>query len=911
MTIYFGLELNDPIYLSNSQQVEGGIHYLGPQSLLYLLESHLGLIGWPNNNEHLRIEQFRQAMSLWLESHPNSFFAGSFAADQFATATALLALRDELILAGWNFEVEDQMPERLRSLAGLASIFKTAPNKDLFNPQGLQLAIGIADRFQKVLTTLPKRKVPVKKLCHIEPFHLLPNHLQHLLQLLQESGTIIEQSGVTPAKGKSDLANLQRFLSKKEGSSSPFPLHKDGSVLIVKTQRETEGAAWLAQLFKDNPSYRPLCIIPEKNRALDNALIQEGLPSLGIQSASPARPSLQILKLITTFLWHPIDPYKIMEFVSLSVKPLADDLAVEIARQMANTPGLNGEGWYIMKQRYFNDLAERVSQKEFYKIQNQFNLWFERKRYNAQQKVPKSEAIELFAELNSWARELEEGNKTNSSSFSVLIGQAQRIVDLLEALPPSLNLLSMLELERIVRTIYEPSPVVFKEREVGHLPYVHHSSTCIKPVDEVLWWNFTQNERDYFFSHWYQSEIKYFAKKEIQLEGPQIQNARLLWQRPIGIQQCQKRLLLMIPEKVNGQTVFPHPLKDELEACFGDLEAITFTIDNQAHNAHFDAVFSMPQSQQLNNRQLGKPKAFLQIKSAKQLGQNEQETFSSLNTLFYYPYQWVFRHKLGLRQSSILSIVPDITLMGNLSHRFFELLLQESVEHWEKEKVYQWVDDQANKLLSKEGAVLLMYGREPEKIAFLNRIKYAAWSLLSLIQDNGWQIKGIEQSMKDQFFGLPIKGKADLVLSRGEELAVVDLKWRGAVRREKMIKNEEDLQLVMYSKLLTQDNTWAHTAYFILENGKLIARNQLAFKEAVAIQADQDHLEINERIWQRMEKTYLWRLEQVQNGQIEIRTKHTLPELEDEYGEMLLELLEMKDQDAPFDDYRTLINLVT
>ena len=179
-----------------------------------------------------------------------------------------------------------------------------------------------------------------------------------------------------------------------------------------------------------------------------------------------------------------------------------------------------------------------------------------------------------------------------------------------------------------------------------------------------------------------------------------------------------------------------------------------------------------------------------------------------------------------------------------------------------------------------------------------------------MIQNNGWEIKETEMDLEGDFDNVSIKGKADLVLQRGNELIVIDLKWRGATYREKIIKNEEDLQLITYSKLLQENKNWAHTAYFIIENGKLIARNNLAFKEVIGIAPESDHLEINKEVWRRMQQTYRWRLKQLAQGQIEIRTQQTLPDLEDAYAHQLMDLLEMKDTDAPFDDYRTMINLV-
>ena len=123
-----------------------------------------------------------------------------------------------------------------------------------------------------------------------------------------------------------------------------------------------------------------------------------------------------------------------------------------------------------------------------------------------------------------------------------------------------------------------------------------------------------------------------------------------------------------------------------------------------------------------------------------------------------------------------------------------------------------------------------------------------------------------------------------------------------------MIKNEEDLQLVLYSKLIDNDTTWSHTGYFILDKGTIIARNNQAFVNCEALQVDADHITINERILSKMHATYAWRKAQIDKGQIEIRTDQTQEDLEELYAGQLMNLLELKEGNAPFDDYRVLID---
>ena len=186
-------------------------------------------------------------------------------------------------------------------------------------------------------------------------------------------------------------------------------------------------------------------------------------------------------------------------------------------------------------------------------------------------------------------------------------------------------------------------------------------------------------------------------------------------------------------------------------------------------------------------------------------------------------------------------------------------------------------------------------------------MKNAAWNLVSLLRNNAWEVLDTELPLEGIFGGVPVRGKADLVLQRGEEKAIVDLKWSGANRRKELIRNGEDLQLVLYAKLLPPPEQWPHTAYFILDEGKMIARNQAAFREAVVAGSGEEHGMACTAIFEKMERTYAWRLEQLRRGIVELRTNRTAAELEALYEGQLFELLEMKMEDARWDDYRTLL----
>ncbi len=904
MKIHFGLEFEEVVFLPEKIEETKGVFVLGKLGILSLLEKFAGLEASSGNQDFLRIEQFRQAIQAELTDNPESFYKTSFEADGLATAAKLLQMRDTLLISGFDFESNLQgLPNRIKEIQGLHE--KTRNN----------LGTGYADRVYAILQSGNEIKFPIEEIFINEPEHLLPIDIKRIFRFLKSKGVKISFAVDNIPEGKSDLLRFTaKIMEPTSGKTEKIPLSADGSLVIIRSKRETEAAEFIAKLIRNNPDFKPLCLIPEKNRALDNAIIQEGIPSLGILSSSLGRPSLQILRLITAFLWDPIDPYKIIEFLSLATKPLHQDLASVLARLMSATPGIGSDRWDFEVSLFFRELrqlADEDSSIDYGRIRFEYEFWFNRRRYDVESGIPVREVIEVFEELQSWARKTYDELPGKVSSFMVLSQQAKRITELLHALPDSEKNLSFLRLERIVRTVYEPAPVVFREEEMGHLPFIYHNSAIIGNPESMLWWNFTDHDRDYFFSEWYPKEVEFLHGNGIEIPTPSLKNKLAIWQRNIPFVRTANRMVLVIPERVNGQAVQPHSLEGDLKATFGDLSPISFEVETENGKEFLEKHFTYSQRVSIEHQKIGLPKPFINVNIADKLTQGEEETFTGLDSLFYYPYKYVFKHKLGLKKSPILSVVKDHTLMGNLAHRFFELMFrQEEVTRWTRGKVEHWIEERSKHLLGREGAVLLMYGKEPERAAFLRKVKNASWVLLDMIRRDGWSIKETEMNLKGDFRGKVIKGKADLVLERNDEQAVIDFKWGGKTRRKNIIRSREDLQLVMYSKLLSQNDSWAHTAYFIISEAEMITRNQKAFTSSTAVEPDVDHVQINQEIWQKMEKTFDWRMQQFKEGKIEVRTKHTLDQLEEIYFGQLVDLLEMKQEDSPYDNYSTLVNLI-
>lgn len=944
MIIQFGLELEERVYPENIDFPKEVDLFCGVNGLVSYLEKHLG-ISYPERHDYLRYEQYRQLLLAHIELYPNAFYAASLEADSMATAVALLKRRDELYINGWDFLLEDAMPTRLRTLAELESLVHQGIPTELYD--------GFAERFQKVLQLIPVTTIPLQAIYLNEPLNLLPSHVQKLLSVLQEVGVDLEVIEQESTEKKGDLQNFQNALLKKNYEKNK--IYGDGSLIILKAKRETYLAEYLAKVFSLNTDFKPVCLIPDKNRALDNNLIEEGRPSFGILSASLARPTLQILKLASTFLWEPINPYKILEFVSLPSTPIHPVLARGIAKVMADKPGLFSGSWNAMVRSFFDDYdnkikenpeRQKVLEKEKEDAQEEYRFWFNRRRYDTTKAVPKSEVLEVYRHVARWAnKQLDENKKkidsytkkiefpntiheeaeqlkekkenllNNQPALESLRTQSNNVVQVLEALPGNDTHLSNLRLERLVKTINEPAAIRFRPEELGHLPYIHKSSAVVRSVDSLFWWNFVDVERDTGFARWYKEERHFLEERDLDLETPFEENSRILWQRMQAILKTRERLILVMPEYIEGKEQLAHPLWGDLNAALGDnLDQIIVDLDSQKNSSFLEQFYKLPDFISLETNVLEKPKPYFYIPTTSLIQQKDRESYSSLNSLLYYPYQWLFQHQIDFKKPSILSIKKDDRLLGIIAHSLFERLfnkMKDSNIQWTREEVELFIVESMPDLFKREGAVLLMYGFEPERIGLVNKIKESAWALVSIIQENNWKIVDTELLIEGKIAGQDIKGIADLVLQRGKEKAIVDLKWGGTSYRKGQFRNGEDLQLVIYSRLLDKHTEWAHTAYFIIKEGKMIARNTKAFEEAEAVVPNLDWREEHQAIWTKMEQTYLWRMEQIEAGKIEVRTEETYEELEEamETGQFL-DLLEMPKDNARYDDYRVLVGLV-
>ncbi|NRB65522.1 MAG: PD-(D/E)XK nuclease family protein, partial [Saprospiraceae bacterium] len=603
----------------------------------------------------------------------------------------------------------------------------------------------------------------------------------------------------------------------------------------------------------------------------------------------------------------PLDPFGLMSFLSLTIKPLEERLARDMAQLLANAPGLGNTQWHTMIGHFIKRLEEDEV-PDRHALIRQYRFWFERTRYNPTDGAPVSEAIKLYEYLFQWAKQIA-AEQTDPNNLNLLTDQTRRVIELLEN--RHLPTITKLELEQMVKAIHEPASIQLAPTQVGMHPPVYYPHAITQDIDQLVWWNFIQYEPDYFFSKWYQSERRWLQhlSPSIELETPAQANQQWVQFRKTAIRRTQKQLILIIPEIAEGQETLAHPLMGDLEATFQDIQPFTIHIDNPSDIHKLSAWLEAPEWNTFTPPTWLPAEPFIQMPTTQSVAQRDKESVSSLEDLFYYPHKWVFRYTAKWRPSPILSIVQEKTLFGNLAHRFVELVFAEkAIEEWTQQELHTWINSMAHPLLQQEGSVLLLYGKEPQKLQFLNQVKSSVWNLIDLLKSNQWTNAQTEVALTGQLGNTPVLGRADLVLERGYEKLIIDLKWSGTTYRRDQIKSKEDLQLVLYSHMMAPGSKRVYAGFYILSTGQMVARSNEPFPQIEAVLPQADYQEIHNEILDKMKKTLVWRMAQLKSGKIELRMQATADDLAEAYrDEPLLELLEMKTEDASFDDYKTLM----
>jgi hypothetical protein len=871
--IYFGSTYDSATYpLSGPDNKDYmiGDQVLGPMGLLAHLELHLGL-QQKMISETVRIEAYRQLLHKYLQENPNCFFADSFEIDAFGVARKILSMRDFLLKEGFDFISQKDMPDRISVLCEIED--------DILIP------IGYAERWYNALDELKHGDNQLDRcelmICEDQNHFDLP--IRKSFDLLQQQGWEVKTWSVEVSKSAGDLGVLKRFLVEKE---SNLTFAGDGSVLYVECPNELQAADFAAKYCSQLEESKPILVIEDQGDLLAAALSKNGLPAILSAKSAKNNPLSELLKLIPQFIWEPLNPEGLLNFLLSKETPLNKSLSNKLAHCLAETPGVGHSKWKSVIDDYLDGYKEKYGPKDLKKEKEKLEFWLSTERYSVVDGVAIS-TVELFvSQLRKWALarlRLNESKETLANELSsgllLLAQQAKSLLEVLDALKATQALINPEQLDLYISTVLKGSALWSIPSEEGALPQIGNPQNALSGVDQLLWWRFDGaanplNVKQPLFKY----EVKYLSKQGFEVDRSVENIQKYFNQQKWAILQTSKSILFIYSKTVNGEIAPVHPLWSDINSCINGSEKIVVQLESlgEIKEKRLQHLVSM-----VNRKDLPGLKAYWDITEKGLLQPREQESYSSLSTLFNYPHEYVLNYIARIREKPQLSAQIDSRMKGLLAHRIAEDLFNRTgVIDLNEEKFGAVFNEIAHDIIEKEFAVFLQPHNLITRDTFIAATKKSLFVLSQLIAQNDWEIESTETPHEANLGSIKVGGIVDLVLKRETERAIVDLKWGGLTKRTEEIKKEQELQLAIYSHLIAKSKSIIPCGYYIITNQAFICRNDEIFKDQ-AIYLENKNMEIAfGNIRRKAENSYRERWDEIHKGMIELGIEMTQDELE-------------------------------
>jgi len=756
------------------------------------------------------------------------FWSASADVDAFGSARRLLEWRDQLAMAGWQHGAHEP---RLHALAELT---RQAPP-------------GLPDRLTAITASLSRRNPHMDALQLLAPVEQCEPLWRAVFAGLAGHGTRIDVAPPAAAAANGDLADAR---------SAGFSPQGDGSLLLLRPsgplQAAEETAAWLAQLGDDALGH---VAIIGADPVLDAALRRHGLPTLGSACARPDSSMLQLLPLVLEMGWHPQDPQRAFELLSLRPSPVPAEVAWPLRGALREWPAIDSDAWREALVGGLSTIAD-ASRRARVELR-QGVLW--RAEVARGTAYPAGVAVARAEMLRAWLAAMMHVSDTPGDARAALAqcGLFLSLVrgsGLAEFPEPLLHRF----LTEATRSVAADAPFT-AQAGFGH---VGLPGSLAGEARHVVWWSFdkralapvpglplTRAERDELVAQGVE------LPEPARVAAAQAQR----WQRPLL--QATRALLLVCPERDEaGEELHPHPLWDEVVARINESGAARTRSVARLVGSSFADRLPCVRRERLA---VPAPQRRWTV-AAGRIARREKESPSSIETLLGCSFKWTLDYPGRLREaeSPFVSAAGDSRLLGSLLHRLLGQLFALDPP------APAVAEAQAGALFDREAprlaAALWLPGAETMRAQARRAMVRTAGTLAALLEATGARVLASEQPRAGRAFDTAFEGTPDLLL--GPPRRIVDLKWGGASFRRKSLARGTALQLAAYSFLSQEDGAFPPAAYLIMSAQRLLTTTPESFPGAESATGPPP-----EETWRLLEQAHVTTWTAIEAGRVEAR----------------------------------------
>ena len=837
MKCRFGLHLDGQYGRQPLNQL--GMSDMGPLGLLGMLETQLGLVA-PSVTAAQRVVQYRDCLQQL--NHADRFFHQTFQVDDFGTAATLLGWRDEWRLHGWRGQIGEGESRRLHDMVAVEVL------------AAQHLTAGLAERLSLVDEALQQRKVKINAIELLDPLDYFPLLWRRILQQLP-----IQEPAAFKAEGKGMLGELQRaLLHKPTGKIQPLIWQDDGTVQLVRSETSLLATRWLAETISSTGDV--LYVATADAARVDSFLGAAAHPNQGLSEVSAFRPALQLLPLLLELLWQPLNVHALIQFLTHPICPVRGRIRRKLATLQGDYPGVGGPRWDEALNEIMFDAGDQ--QQEALEA---IAFWVNHERFDPESGAPLSFVLERTQQLSAYFTQLPaRANPALTQAYAAGKSQCEAFAQNLQGLmDQGIDKLKARQLEQLAaQATARGSDHPLRVAQVGAQSCITHPAAVVTSHQVVVWGPL---EAPALPSAWPWSASEIIALREMGCDLPgvdiRLQQVATQWLRPLMA--AKDKLILVLPPGEKES----HPVLQLVSAYLKGAPVTRLeTLLTQSQQTSLKL-------NQLRHTPLPGRQRWWQLPDDVSVQQEQDYSFSQLEKQIFNPYHWLLTQGAKLRSGSLRAVSHEVRLKGLLAHSLIDRFYQQADALQQSEAQFQnWFAQEFDLLMQQEGAVFLMPGRRMELENLRQSLALAMKELRSLMQRSAITQVETEKTLAGQFQGGPLKGYADMVLSKDDQTrAIVDIKWSGKKHREKLETNRH-LQLALYAELIRQrTGQWPQVAYFMVRQGQLLACDDGWFKGIHRVKQSKDAKDENTaQLWQRFLSTWTWRQAQFKAGRYEV-----------------------------------------
>lgn len=848
------LGLSSPLACRDLKGPLNGDVWLSVHGFLNFLETRLG-VSKPEVSFTSRLVDYLNC----LEQVKSEvlFFYESYQADPFAVARKLLLWRDELYMAGWTgtYKNPDTLSQRLQDLEVVEKVAHA------------QVAQNSGQRWQYVLSRLATDKVFISDICLMDALEFFPPLVQ---RTLEATGSKISKPPAADEEQAEPATDLYKIQSVLYGKKTPPEIKNDGSLILIETDDLASVAATtahiIAQSLKNPATPSPLVIAESNGHILDEHLENIGVPRAGFSENSPWRPVFQVLPLTLDLMWAPVNPRKMLQFLTNPLCPLPNSIRFPLGNLVADKPGIGGPNWRDTVDGILEKSPDEPARK---KILAEIGFWLECDRFDTTTGIPTDIIQTRIAAVSTWlGKQMAISKDPNKQAlFATAKGQAEDLsLAVLRLEKYNDGHLNRADLSRLFDDIRGVGAALADRSaeiavKTAPLSAVKESGGVFEQQSEIIWAGLTGDTylggpfiTDAERQSLSEQNIRFIQETDLLAS---LREGRL---RPVLM--SKDRLILISPK---GRTA-DHPVWTRVITAFPDL-----TIHSERSALNLLGVMRT----QVQALTLPPKQREWQLPKTTKIPDAKSTSYSSLDKFLFKPHQWVLSYSAKIRSGSLSLANDGNRLKGNLAHRLIETYLDAhpDLQAVDLGMIEKWSKPELERLIIEEGATLLEEGAFKDHVEFTTTMERSLRALITHLVNAGISTTETEKHLTASFTGGALEGSIDILAtnSKGDK-AIIDVKYGSAKYRREELQNSQYLQLATYDRLT---GAKPHLSYFIITDACMLNLSHSFFAAGETITPDLG-LSLDE-YWKNIEVIWDHRRKLYDAGTVEVPVEGTEP----------------------------------